>query len=66
MNGLDPNLMTAEERLDEVAEILSSAILRRRQRRVKKTSEKANVSLDMCPKERLHVSDNTDKSGDRP
>ncbi|MBF0448980.1 MAG: hypothetical protein HQL67_12325 [Magnetococcales bacterium] len=66
MNGLDPSLMTAEERLDEVAEILSSAILRRRQRRVKKSDKKANVSLDMSAKERLHVSDETDITGDRP
>ena len=61
MNGLDPTLMTATERLDEAAEILASGFLRWRRRRVEKSSEKAKVSLELSPEQRLHVSETTEK-----
>ncbi len=66
MNGLDPDLMSAEERLDEAAEILASGFLRWRRKRVEKTRRKANVSLELSPEQRLHVSETTENLGDRP
>ena len=65
MNGLDPNLMTAEERLDEAAEILAAGFLRWRRKRVEKPTKKTNVSLELSPKQRLYMSETTENSGDK-
>ena len=62
MNALDPNLMTAEERLDEVAEILAAGFLRWWQKRVEKSAKKAQVSLELSPEQRLHVSEITENN----
>ncbi len=52
MNALNPNLMTADERLEEVARILVAGILRYRES-IKKTSTSETISLDnmadQCP-----------------
>ena len=66
MNGLDPGIMTAEERLSEVAEILSYGLLRRNRKQVEKSEKKENDSLDLSVKQRLHVSETNDKFGERP
>ncbi len=42
INALDPNLMTATERLDEVAEILAAGLLRARARRSEKKTSSSN------------------------
>ncbi len=66
MNALDPNLMTAEERLDEVAEILAAGFLRRRRRRLEKSDKKPNDSLDLPSKQSVNVSETIENFGDRP
>ena len=51
-NALDPDLMTAEERLDEVAELLAMGILRRRncRRKAERFREKAlELSAGLSP-----------------
>ena len=60
MNALDPNLMTAEKRLDEAAEILAAGFLRWRQKQVKKSAEKVNISLELSPDKRLYTSEITE------
>ncbi len=54
-NGVDPDHMTADERLGEAARILAAGYLRFR---VKQTAEKPlkteKVSLDRPPEKRLH------------
>jgi len=64
MNGLDPNLMTAEERLDEVAEILSAGFLRWHRKRVEKSQIKEKDCLDLSAKQRLYVSETIDNLGE--
>ena len=53
MNALDPNRMTAEERLDEAAEILAVGILRWQKKQDKKTEKTEKFPLDksddQCP-----------------
>ena len=66
MNALDPNRMTAEERLDEVAQILSFGFLRWRQKQAKKSEKTEKVSLDLSPKQSVHVSETNDTIGDKP
>ena len=54
-NGVDPNHMTAEERLDEVAKILAAGILRLKAKQmVKKSLKTEKVSLDVSPEKRFH------------
>ncbi|MBF0453901.1 MAG: hypothetical protein HQL72_03665 [Magnetococcales bacterium] len=56
MSGYDSSLMTADERLEEAAEILATGILRLRQKkRAKKTSERETICLDSQVESRLHV-----------
>ena len=56
MNGYDSSLMTADERLEEAAEILATGIMRLRQKkRDKKTSKRETICLDNSVKTRLHV-----------
>jgi hypothetical protein len=64
MNGLDPNLMTAEERLDEAAEILSACFLRWYRKRAEKSQIKEKDYLDLSTKQRLHVHETIDNSGE--
>ncbi|MBF0445793.1 MAG: hypothetical protein HQL68_09390 [Magnetococcales bacterium] len=65
MNGLDPNLMTAEERLDEMADILAAGFSRWKRKETKKKQRKENDSLDLPSKTRLHVSEtNTNFGGE--
>ncbi len=58
--------MTAQARLDEVAQILSSGFLRWRQKRVKKSKKTENISLDLSPKQSVHVFETNDTIGDKP
>jgi len=54
--GLDPNLMTPAERVDEIAEILAAGILRvRRRRRENKFSYLEKVRVDFPPHRSSHV-----------
>jgi hypothetical protein len=59
------NLMTADERLDEMADILSAAFSRWKQKKVQKKQRKENDYLDLPSKTRLHVSEtNTNFGGE--
>jgi len=49
MNALDPNLMTADERLDAVARILATGI-----QRLLEKEKTENISLDKSPDQWLH------------
>ena len=54
MNGLDPDLMTPEERMDEIGVILGQAVIRRRKRiQSSKTNELSDYSLDFREKSRI-------------
>ncbi len=54
MNGLDPDQMTPEERLDEIGMILAQALIRRKKRiQSSKTNELREYSLDFREKSRL-------------
>jgi hypothetical protein len=54
--GLDPNLMTPAERVDEIAEILAAGISRvRRRRRENKFSYLEKVRLDFSPDRSVHA-----------
>ena len=46
-NALDPNLMTAAERLREVGEILAAGLLRLRAREEKTTAGRAAKTIDV-------------------
>lgn len=52
MNRLDPNLMTADERMCEVGLILSRGIIRRLQKL--KTADKRDYSLDFRESGSIH------------
>jgi len=54
MNGLNPDQMVPEERLDEVGVILAQALIRRKKRiQSSKTNELREYSLDFREKSRL-------------
>ena len=54
-NGVDPNHMTAEERLGEVARILATGILRLKAKQLdKKPLKTEKVTLDVSLEKRLH------------
>ena len=54
MNGLDPGLMTPEERMDEIGVILGQAVIRRRKRvQSSKTNGLSDYSLDLREKSRI-------------
>jgi hypothetical protein len=55
-NGLRPDLMTAAERLDEIAEILAAGIIRIRARlRAPQGSTAERVSVDFSPRRSGHA-----------
>jgi hypothetical protein len=53
-NALDPNRMTAAERLDEIAEILALGILRLRAK-CSQTGDRRDLSLDFPARRSLHA-----------
>jgi hypothetical protein len=56
-NGVDPDEMTAQERLDEAARILATGILRLRMKQAgNKPLKTDKVSLDVSTDMRLHGS----------
>ncbi|MEG3637686.1 hypothetical protein [Magnetococcus sp. PR-3] len=64
MNALDPELMTAQERLDEAAQILAAGFIRYRQKRVEKSLPREHNSLDKKAKQSVHVSEKVLQKGD--
>jgi hypothetical protein len=52
-NALDPNLMTAAERLAEIGEILAAGILRLRAK-TQKTEDRRDLSLDFPAHQSRH------------
>ena len=54
MSGLDPSLMTTEERLDEVARILLVGILRNKQKNAKVSGKKESFVLDVSVDKSVH------------
>jgi hypothetical protein len=52
-NALDPNLMTAAERLTEIGEILAAGILRLRAKRLE-TGDRRDLSLDFPAHQSRH------------
>jgi hypothetical protein len=52
-NALDPNLMTAAERLTEIGEILAAGILRLRAKRLE-TGDGGDLSLDFPAHQSRH------------
>jgi hypothetical protein len=53
-NPLSPDPMTAEERLDEIAEILAAGILRAR-RKLRGEDRRDRVRLDFSPDRSMHA-----------
>jgi hypothetical protein len=53
-NALDPNLMTASERLTEVGEILAAGLLRLRARE-HEARDHGDVSLDFSASQSVHA-----------
>jgi hypothetical protein len=53
-NALAPDLMTAAERLDEIAEILAAGILRGR-RKLRNEDRRDRVRLDFSPDRSMHA-----------
>jgi hypothetical protein len=53
-NALDPNLMTAAERLTEVGEILAAGLLRLRARE-REASNRRELSLDFSASQSVHA-----------
>jgi len=53
--ALDPEAMTAEERLDEVAAILAAGLLRRRRQQMGEGRFSAENCLEVPPETRLSV-----------
>ena len=55
MNALNPHLMTASERLDEIAEILARGLIRLRARQSSLVSgHRGDSCLDFSPDQRGH------------
>lgn len=54
MNPLHPDLLTAEERLDEVARILATGILRLKQKKLEESENTENFPLDLSLKNSAH------------
>ena len=54
LNALDPNLMTAAERLTEVGEILAAGLLRLRARE-REASNRRELSLDFSASQSVHA-----------
>ena len=66
MNGCDPNLLTAAERLDEAAAILAAGVLRLRMKKERKTGRSEIFRLDMSPHQCPYVSEKHNNFGGRP
>ena len=57
-NALDPNLMTAAERLDEIAAILAAGIVRLRARQAARPArDRRDLSLDFFARQSRHAID---------
>jgi hypothetical protein len=54
MSALDPDFMTAADRLDEIAEILAAGILRAR-RKLRGEHRRGRVRLDFSPDRSMHA-----------
>jgi len=54
MSGLNPDLMTVEERLDEIAEILAAGLVRAR-RKLRGEHRRDPVRLDFSPDRSMHA-----------
>jgi hypothetical protein len=52
-NALDPNLMTAAERLAEISEILAAGLIRLRAKRLQ-TVDRRDISLDFPAHQSRH------------
>jgi hypothetical protein len=63
-NALDPNLMTAEERLREIGEILAAGLLRLRAKRAAESGYRRETSLDFSARQSVHG--RTRRSRERP
>ena len=59
-NGVDPNLLSTDERLNEAARLLATAILR-----LKKKRKTENFPLDNSPNQWPHVSEEIEPFGGR-
>jgi len=55
INALNPDRMTTDERLDEVAEILAIGIIRLQSRKL--SSDQGDSSLDFSAPQSVHVCD---------
>ena len=53
-NALDPDRMTADERLREVGEILALGLLRLRARRAAEAGNRSESSLDLSGRQSVH------------
>jgi hypothetical protein len=53
-NALDPNLMTAAERLREIGEILAAGLLRLRAKRAEGSENHGDLSLDFPAHQSVH------------
>lgn len=58
-NALNPDLMTAKERLDEVARILAAGIARERLNHFENKGKTENFCLDKPPGKSVHVIEKT-------
>jgi hypothetical protein len=54
MSGLHPDLMTVDERLDEIAEVLAAGILRAR-KKLRGEDRRDRVRLDFSPDRSMHA-----------
>lgn len=53
-NALDPDRMTADERLREIGEILAAGLLRLRARRAAEGGDRRESSLDFSARQSVH------------
>ena len=53
-NALDPDRMTADERLREVGEILAVGLLRLRNKRAAEAGNRSESSLDFAARQSVH------------
>lgn len=62
-NGTDPDLLSADERLDEVASLLAEALMRLSSRKSSALSGDHGESwLDLLPERRGHADDTTSEN----
>ncbi|MEG3639319.1 hypothetical protein [Magnetococcus sp. PR-3] len=58
--GYDPDLMSAEERLEEVASIIATGIVRLFNKRAKQSENSEIICLDKSAEQSVHVMEKTD------